>query len=185
MTHHGLSAREIEIIELAAEGITDKEIASRLGLGLGTVSTYWVRCRTKLGVGTRAACVASLLTQNRPTTEASEPWFEARWNALMDTTGEAVAVVAPNGRVSMASRAFLKLVRSTLAELRRKGTMLTDRLTSLASVDAFSGNGAVEAEPHTLRFEDGTSETVYVSSVAVEHSKPRGHLELLVRIERP
>lgn len=53
-----LSPREEEIIQLAAEGLTDAGIANRLGISEGTVGTYWGRIRTKLGPYPRAELVA-------------------------------------------------------------------------------------------------------------------------------
>lgn len=44
-----LSPREEEIIELCVEGLTNEAIASKLGLSLGTVNTYWLRIKLKVG----------------------------------------------------------------------------------------------------------------------------------------
>lgn len=44
-----LSPREAEIIGLCVEGLTNEAIAQRLGLSLGTVNTYWVRIKLKVG----------------------------------------------------------------------------------------------------------------------------------------
>jgi PAS domain S-box-containing protein len=56
-----LSDREREILLLAGEGLTDKEIACRLEVALGTVGTYWERLRVKLGASNKAEAVAKLL----------------------------------------------------------------------------------------------------------------------------
>jgi DNA-binding NarL/FixJ family response regulator len=52
-----LSARELEVLALAAEGCTNNEIAARLGLSPQTVKTYLDRVFTKLGVNDRTAAV--------------------------------------------------------------------------------------------------------------------------------
>ena len=44
-----LSPREIEIVELCGEGLTNDGIAHRLGLSVGTVNTYWLRIKLKVG----------------------------------------------------------------------------------------------------------------------------------------
>jgi DNA-binding CsgD family transcriptional regulator len=49
MATHELSRRENEIVELAAEGLTNEAIAIRLGLSVGTVNTYWLRIKLKVG----------------------------------------------------------------------------------------------------------------------------------------
>ncbi len=45
-------------MDLAAHGLTDKEIALRLGIRDGTVATYWERIRAKLGPHHRSELVA-------------------------------------------------------------------------------------------------------------------------------
>src|SRR5688572_10494951 len=44
-----LSPREAEIVELCVEGLTNEAIAQRLGLSVGTVNTYWLRIKLKVG----------------------------------------------------------------------------------------------------------------------------------------
>ena len=52
-----LSARETEVLELAAAGYTNKELSLRLRIGVKTVETYKARAMEKLGLGTRAELV--------------------------------------------------------------------------------------------------------------------------------
>jgi DNA-binding NarL/FixJ family response regulator len=56
-TPAALTAREIEILAVAAEGLTAKEIALRMGLASRTVTTHLANIYSKLGVGTRVAAV--------------------------------------------------------------------------------------------------------------------------------
>jgi DNA-binding CsgD family transcriptional regulator len=51
----GLSAREVEVLRLVADGLTDAEVAERLFLSRRTVSTHLTSIYTKLGVSSRAA----------------------------------------------------------------------------------------------------------------------------------
>ena len=44
-----LSPREAEIVELCVEGLTNEAIAHRLALSVGTVNTYWLRIKFKVG----------------------------------------------------------------------------------------------------------------------------------------
>jgi PAS domain S-box-containing protein len=57
-TQVGLSEREREVLFLAGEGLTDKEIALRLDIGQKTVRTYWDRMRAKLGAASRTEVLA-------------------------------------------------------------------------------------------------------------------------------
>jgi DNA-binding NarL/FixJ family response regulator len=57
----GLSTREIEILELIARGLRNKEIAATLGIGQETVQTYIKRVFVKLRVSDRTAAVTVAL----------------------------------------------------------------------------------------------------------------------------
>ena len=52
-----LTAREVEVLRVVAEGGTDQEVAARLGLRPRTVTSYLTRIYTKLEVRTRTAAV--------------------------------------------------------------------------------------------------------------------------------
>src|SRR2546421_5161311 len=52
-----LSRRELEILTVAAEGLTAKEIAMRIGLASRTVTTHLANIYSKLEVGTRVSAV--------------------------------------------------------------------------------------------------------------------------------
>lgn len=71
-----LSGREHQIIVAAAQGLTDKEIAKKYGVQLGTIRTYWERIRTKLGVANRAEAVARLMSQLYEEKSRQERKFE-------------------------------------------------------------------------------------------------------------
>lgn len=62
-TGEKLSARELEIVKLAARGMTNKDIAAQLGLSLRTVKGYLTNIFSKLRVGSRTeAVIAGLRT---------------------------------------------------------------------------------------------------------------------------
>ena len=52
-----LTAREVEVLRVVAEGGTDQEVAARLGLRPRTVTSYLASIYTKLDVRTRTAAV--------------------------------------------------------------------------------------------------------------------------------
>jgi PAS domain S-box-containing protein len=58
-----LSERESEILLLAAEGLTDKEISDRLGVSDGSIRTYWDRVRSKLQAKSRGEAIAKSLRE--------------------------------------------------------------------------------------------------------------------------
>jgi DNA-binding CsgD family transcriptional regulator len=54
----GLTARELDVLRLVAEGLTNPQIAERLTLSPRTVQTHLTNLYGKLGVGGRAEAVA-------------------------------------------------------------------------------------------------------------------------------
>ena len=75
-----LSKREAQILQLVAEGLTDKEVAKRLGISKNTVATHIHRVLARRGLRSRTAAVAELLsgmvtTRDKPT---MEPELSAR-----------------------------------------------------------------------------------------------------------
>lgn len=63
MATQELSPRESEIVELAIQGLTNEGIAHKLGLSLGTVNTYWLRIRLKVGGIGRTDTVAKVIKE--------------------------------------------------------------------------------------------------------------------------
>ncbi|MEX2244730.1 MAG: helix-turn-helix transcriptional regulator [Fimbriimonadaceae bacterium] len=58
-----LSPRESEIVELAIQGLTNDAIALKLDLAVGTVNTYWLRIRLKVGGLGRTDSVARVIKE--------------------------------------------------------------------------------------------------------------------------
>ena len=65
---HGLSAREVEVMSLIADGQTNGEIAARLFLAEKTVKNHVRRIYSKLGVGSRPAAIAYWREASGPAT---------------------------------------------------------------------------------------------------------------------
>lgn len=58
-----LSKREVEVLELVAEGLSNKEVAHRLHLSEATVKSHLVHCFDKLDVDNRTAAITAALDQ--------------------------------------------------------------------------------------------------------------------------
>jgi LuxR family transcriptional regulator, maltose regulon positive regulatory protein len=56
--------REVEVLQLVAEGLTDKEIAGRLSISEHTVHRHIANIMTKADVPSRTAAVAFAARQN-------------------------------------------------------------------------------------------------------------------------
>jgi two-component system nitrate/nitrite response regulator NarL len=63
-----LSKRELEVVRCLAEGMTNREIAARLGLSQHTIKNYLFRVFDKLGVSSRLELLSLTLTQAMPGT---------------------------------------------------------------------------------------------------------------------
>lgn len=62
---HGLTRREVQVLELVARGLINQAIASELGISPRTVQKHLERVHQKLGVGTRTAAVAKAIELSR------------------------------------------------------------------------------------------------------------------------
>jgi DNA-binding NarL/FixJ family response regulator len=60
-----LSARESEVLELASQGLTDRQIAFKLSIGESTVRTYFERSLEKLHLKNRAEAIAYVARHER------------------------------------------------------------------------------------------------------------------------
>jgi DNA-binding CsgD family transcriptional regulator len=59
-----LSKRELEVVQYLAQGLTNREIADRLGLSQHTIKNYLFRVFDKLGVSSRVELLFMTLSQN-------------------------------------------------------------------------------------------------------------------------
>jgi len=64
-----LSQREVEVLELSMEGLSNKEVARELSLGIRTVQTHWRNIFNKLGVSSRTEAIISGLNKGWITLE--------------------------------------------------------------------------------------------------------------------
>ena len=60
-SHHSLTEREIEIVDLLARGMSNRDIADDLIVSVATVKAHLSHIYTKLGVDTRAGAVAKAI----------------------------------------------------------------------------------------------------------------------------
>lgn len=56
-----LTAREVEVLELVATGMSNKEVARHLFVSEATVKSHLVHCYTKLGVDNRTAAITTAI----------------------------------------------------------------------------------------------------------------------------
>jgi DNA-binding NarL/FixJ family response regulator len=68
-----LSKREVEVVQCLAEGLSNREIAQRLGLSQHTIKNYLFRVFDKLGVSSRMELL--FLTLSQPAVRQTTPQF--------------------------------------------------------------------------------------------------------------
>jgi len=52
-----LSQRELEVLRLSEEGLSNKEVAEKLSVGIRTIQTHWRNIFNKIGVGSRTEAI--------------------------------------------------------------------------------------------------------------------------------
>jgi len=93
-----LSKRELQVVQSLAEGLTNREIAERLGLSQHTVKNYLFRVFDKLGVSSRVELLFMTLSQ------ASTP----QSGGIGGSTGQDVQEVFEEAAVAVCERAALE-----------------------------------------------------------------------------
>jgi DNA-binding CsgD family transcriptional regulator len=134
-----LSPRERQILAAASKGLTDKEIAVKLGLSLTTVRTYWERLFQKTAAVNRASAVA-LFVKGQATEIPQVPEQPTEPNTLLQAAVDAMVggvivldddscVVAANDK----AYAMLNCVPGTL-ETKGLETLIPKRFNAFYSV---------------------------------------------------
>jgi PAS domain S-box-containing protein len=129
-----LSKRELEVMRLAARGLTDQAIANRLGIGVATVGTYWNRIRSKMGSHSRTELVAQYLKveahgaisrlreENSQLHEELARKAQAQislelFHTLLETAPDAILVVDGEGFIKLANEQAAALFGYTKREM--------------------------------------------------------------------
>lgn len=133
--HPKLSAREGQLLELAAGGLTDTAIAHKLGVSETTVKTYWGRIRTKIGHYSRTELVAKVLRrsslqavaalreENRRLThrlsqEAIGHGATNIFKELIEQAADAILILSSDGVIRLTNESATQLFGWSAAELK-------------------------------------------------------------------
>lgn len=105
-----LSARELAVLTFAASGYTDDMIANELGIRRGTVNSYWVRIRGKLGNLSRSELVARFVQKNA----------DSMHSEYVATSEDAAASLADDNRAILAkANDEIERLKRLLSEVHR------------------------------------------------------------------
>lgn len=144
MATRELSPREEEIVELCVEGLTNDAIASRLGLSVGTVNTYWLRIKLKVGGQGRTDTVVRVIKE-RAERALREANIERK---------ELTEIMADKERGVLELRAALALLQMAMDQIKSTVWATDDKL-SIHTI----ANGEFPATHFGVRWEVG--KTVY------------------------
>lgn len=144
MATRDLSPREEETVQLCVEGLTNEAIAQKLGLSVGTVNTYWLRIKMKVGGLGRTDTVVRVVKERAE-------------RALRDSNVERVALgkmVSDREQILLEHRAALALLQLAMEQIKST-VWATDRELSIHIV----ANGEFPATHFGVKWEVG--KTVY------------------------
>ncbi len=125
------SSRQDQILRLAAEGMTDKEIAARLNLSPETVGTYWRRILSKYSAASRTEVVAKVVRLQADASisqieEVNECLREVADHLLLEMSGRQEHSLDPNAAFAAAA---LSIIRPWVLVVDTEGfPMYTNRL---------------------------------------------------------
>ena len=140
MATRELSPREEEIVELCVEGLTNEAIAHRLGLSVGTVNTYWLRIKLKVGGSGRTDTVVKVI-KDRAERALRESNLERK---------ELTDMVAEKERGVLELRAALALLQLAMDQIKST-VWATDKDLSIHIV----ANGEFPSTHFGVRWEVG------------------------------
>ncbi len=139
-----IKGKKREILEMAAQGSTDKEIATFLGVGIGTVKSHWRDIRVALDATSRTEAVATWLMGS----------LKADFNVLEEERSGAVSddqglerglsdVLAENARLRELTEKQAEFLRNTIANTDRKVAQMIKRMEMLETLNDLSVSNKV------------------------------------------
>lgn len=116
LSETALSDREKDVLALAGDGLTDKEIALQLSIATKTVRTYWDRMRQKMNASSRAQVIAKAFRQTYDLLREGEETYRK----LLDLCQEGVWLLDSEGRTSFTSEKMAAILGYMADDLHGK-----------------------------------------------------------------
>jgi DNA-binding CsgD family transcriptional regulator len=157
-----LSPREEEIVELCVEGLTNEAIAHRLGISVGTVNTYWLRIKLKVGGLGRTDTVVRVIKERAE---------RALRDANVERSG-LTQMVAERERAVLEHRAALALLHLAMDQIKST-VWATDNALSINII----ANGEFPSTHFGVKWEVG--KTVYEIFKSTDPKNPAVAAHLL------
>jgi len=168
MLKKSLSPREEQIVDLCVQGMTNEAIAQELGLSVGTVNTYWLRIKLKVGGSGRTDTVVRII-KDRAEQSLREANVERQGLANL---------VAERERGVIELRAALALLHLAMDQI--KSTVWATDLDLSLHIMA---NGEYPSTHFGVLWEVGKTVYDIFKTTDVENPAIKAHLEALKGIE--
>lgn len=156
-----LSKRESQIVTLASEGFTDKEIARNLGIAMGSVRTYWERMRQKTGAKNRAELLAAVHGVRLGSELEEVSSAEQAFRVLFAQTSTPTALVDRKGAFRMLNSAMEKLIQAIGGDPSSYSSAFPQ-----TSLDQLTEEFTVQAGRRLLRIRSGNELRLYQQTTA-------------------
>jgi PAS domain S-box-containing protein len=113
--HTNLSDQETAVLRLAADGLTDREIAGRMAVSEKTVDTYWSRIRQKLVARNRTHAVA--IAYKGAYEDRLDPLYGC--DSMLADCEEGVWIIDLRGNTIYANQKLADMFGFTLDEMQK------------------------------------------------------------------
>lgn len=116
-----LSPKEKVVLQQAAHGLTDQQIANTLGLSVNTVNAHWTHIRAKLGALTRTELVVLYVRRQGDEQKADNTPSGAGFHQqLLDEFPSAACAIDEQGTIFYANHQMSRDLQFDRDELRKK-----------------------------------------------------------------
>jgi DNA-binding CsgD family transcriptional regulator len=161
MSTRKLSPRETQIVELCIEGLTNEAIAHRLGISVGTVDTYWLRIKLKVGGSGKTDTVVKVI-RDRAERALRDANIERR---------DAANIIAEKEKAVLEHRAAIALLQLAMSQIKST-VWATDKDLSIQII----ANGEFPSEHFGVKWEVGKSIYDIFATHDPEHPGVAAHL---------
>lgn len=164
---------------MAAEGLTDKEIAKHLNLSRRTIGTYWERLRLKIGPYSRTQLVAQFLR-----VESDADPSGTTYRNLFASWEEGVWIISPVGTTLYANHRIATLFGFAPEEFPEADVKTLFQVATNTTIDEILGT--VRNGPHMVEFrlQRSDGEAVWLRLRGTPATDSRGRLTAFVLMLR-
>lgn len=134
-----ITARKRQILELAAQGKTDKEIARELTISVETVLSHWKSLREDLGAPSRTAVLARILMQEQSVeVKLMQEDRDELLLQLAESSRLRIELDEANAKLTALSERQATMLSQTMANTDRKLALALKKVDHLEALDTLT-----------------------------------------------